>query len=57
MTDHDRLSYYKALKQQNIALTGDQQTDYIRIANERGEASASAMPRGSVLYEIAKQTL
>jgi hypothetical protein len=57
MNDLDRMSYYKALKQQNIALSGAQTSEYLRIAKEKGEACAEAMPRSSVKYEIARQTL
>jgi hypothetical protein len=57
MDANDRLSYYKALKAQNIALTSGQETDYIAICKERGESSVAAMPIGGAKYEEAKRTL
>lgn len=55
MDQHDRLTYYKRLKADGIALSGAQQSDYLLILKERGEASAGATPASGAKHDEQKR--
>ena len=54
MDNRDRLSYYKLLQAQGIALSAPQQADMLLITRERGIASAGPMPAGGEKHTEAK---
>ena len=55
MDSHDRLTYYKRLKADGIALTAGQLSDYLQLIKERGEASAGPTPAGGAKREEQKK--
>ena len=55
MDSHERLTYYKRLMADGIALSASQQSDYLQLIKERGAASASAVPSGGAKREELKR--
>lgn len=55
MDSHDRLTYYKRLMADGIALSAPQQSDYLRLVKERGAASASPAPASGSKHEELKR--
>ena len=55
MDNHERLTYYKRLMADGIALSAAQQSDYLQLIKERGAASASAVPSGGAKHAELKR--
>jgi hypothetical protein len=55
MDAHDRLTYYKRLQADGIALSAGQKSDMLQLIKERGEASAAAAPASGAKHEELKR--